>query len=88
MEESKDKKNMTWATSNGKINIGSGWTLLALECHLTKECNKCIYFRYCKKNILKGSGKPILKVVVKGLLVKYGKPPKNLIDKLNEWQKE
>lgn len=76
----KDKtKKKTWA-SIGKVNIGSGWTLLSVECYLTSTCKNCVYKRYCCKNLI--GVQPILKVVIKQLEIKFGKPPENMINKI------
>lgn len=83
----KKRKNRVykpWATSVGKVNIGSGWTLLSLECYLSPSCTNCIYRFYCRRNLYKDTNSPIIKIVVKELLIKFGEPPQELINKLND----
>ena len=78
----KKKREKTWEWSNRNINIGNGWTLLAVECYLRHSCNGCIYARYCKQK--KGTQIPILRRVIRGLFAKYGEPPQNLLDKAKQ----
>lgn len=70
----------TWIWQN-KINIGDGWTLLAVECYLMKSCKGCIYNRYCKQTTSKKYRSPVLKRVIRGLFAKFGKPPEHFLDK-------
>lgn len=70
----------TWVWQN-KINIGDGWTLLATECYLMKSCDGCVYYKYCKTTKGKKYRTPALKRVIKGLFSKFGKPPKQFLDK-------
>lgn len=83
MKKESDTKR-TWVWNNGKINIGDGWTLLAVECYLTKTCNGCIYYQYCKQTIGKKQRTPVLKRVIKGLFAKFGKPPRQFLDKAHK----
>lgn len=86
MKKNRDKRvYKPWATSVGKINIGSGWTLLSLECYLNDSCKNCVYACYCRRNLYKDTNTPIIKVVIKELLIKFGEPPTDLIRKLNEF---
>ena len=67
---------------NGRIiNVGSGWTLLSVECFLRETCNGCVYKRYCRPQ--KHNDKPILKEVCNILLETVGQPPQRMIDKVN-----
>lgn len=75
----KKNERKTWEWSNRKINIGSGWTLLAVECFLRKTCRNCIYYRYCKQTC-KGK-RPVLRQVIVELTAKFGQPPQQLIDR-------
>lgn len=61
-------------------SVTSKWTLLSTECYFTKKCNKCVYYKYCKNNII--DKKPILKHVVNRLLLLIGEPPQEFIDKM------
>lgn len=78
----KPRKEKTWEWSNRNINIGDGWTLLAVECSLQHSCDDCIYNRYCKQS--KEVQIPIMRRVIRGLFAKYGKPPQNLLDKAKQ----
>lgn len=77
-DKSENRKTWTW---QNRINIGDGWTLLAVECYLMKSCKNCIYNRYCKQTTRKKHRLPVLKRVIKGLLAKFGKPTEYFIDK-------
>lgn len=79
-ETDKFGNKRTWTWQN-KINIGDDWTLLAVECHLMKSCNGCVYYKYCKQTKSKKHKTPVLKRVIKGLFQKFGKPPKQFLDK-------
>lgn len=61
-----------------RINEGKWWTIISVECWLTKDCNRCRYNIYCTKINAK---KPVLKQVVNMLLIKHGEPPLFLIEK-------
>ena len=78
----KFRNRKTWTWQN-KINIGDGWTLLAVECYLMNSCSNCIYYRYCKQTKTKKYRIPVLKRVIKGLFAKFGKPPEHFLDKAN-----
>lgn len=76
----------SWNEATGRINIGTGWTLISVECYYNK-CDNCIYDEFCKKTKTKIHKIPILKRVVRELIIKYGKPPQNLIDKFEDLPK-
>lgn len=67
-----------------KISAGRFWTLLSVECFLTKRCNKkCKYYNYCKR--ASGKIKPfILKQVVLKLFAMHGSPPVNLVKQVEK----
>ena len=68
-----------------RVNCGSYWTLISAECWLRNECKLCPYQRYCDEN--KREGRPIIKIVIEELLIKFGKPPEKLIISAKEQQK-
>ena len=68
-----------------RVNCGTFWTLISVECWLRKECKACPYQRYCDEN--KRAGRPIIKIVIEELLIKFGKPPEKLINSAKDQQK-
>lgn len=63
-----------------KINCGSFWTVLSTECWLKANCDGCTYCKYCYRRGKHGiNAKPIIKMVVDQLLVKFGEPPQKMI---------
>lgn len=84
MTKKSTNKGKSWKWSYnpyGVIKTGDKWTLLAVECYLRKECNSCVYWRYCKKNNYEGY--PIMRQVIRILYIELGKPPQKLIDIAN-----
>lgn len=68
-----------------RVNCGNYWTLISVECWLRENCKSCPYTRYCEEN--KRCGTPIIKIVIKELLLRFGKPPRKLIISAREQQK-
>ena len=80
-EPKTSNKGKTWSWSNnphGTIKTGDRWTLLAVECYIRKECQGCIYWRYCKQNSYEDY--PIMRQVVRELFRTLGEPPERFLD--------
>lgn len=77
----KTNKGKSWEWSHnphGVIKTSNKWTLLAVECYIRRECEGCIYWKYCRRNFYEEY--PIMKQVVAELCSLLGKPPRRLIN--------
>lgn len=62
-----------------RVNCGKFWTVLSTECWLRKDCNGCIYRRYCASSVQKKTQDYTIKIVISQLLEIFGEPPEKLI---------